>query len=46
MSKVNSLQNKYLLHSLLSHDHGHMQKCNFLEYKFWGNLVQESKLSI
>ena len=70
MSKVNFLQNKYSLHSLLSlqleteetlkccrvccnlankfnivsNDHGYMQKCNFLEYQFWANLVQKIKI--
>ena len=55
MSKVNFLQNKSSLYSLLflqlegektlkcCNDHGHMQKCNFLEYQFWANLVQKNQ---
>ena len=29
---------------IVSNDHGHMQKCNFLEFQFWANLVQKFKI--
>ena len=38
---VGHLANKF---NTVSNDHGHMQKCNFLEYQFWANLVQKIKI--
>ena len=35
------LANKF---NIVSNDHGYMQKCNFLEYQFWANLVQKIKI--
>ena len=32
--------------NIVSNDHEHMQKYNFLEFQFWANLVQKSKLSV
>ena len=29
--------------SLISNDHGHMQKCDFLEFQFLANLVQKNQ---
>ena len=38
---VGHLANKF---NTVSNDHGHMQKCNFLEYQFWANFVQKIKI--
>ena len=32
--------------NIVSNDHGHMQKCKFLEYQFWVNLVQNIKFKL
>ena len=47
MSKINVVVSVGFIpnkSNIVSNDHGHMQKCNFLEYQFWTNLVQKVEI--